>query len=327
MRLTPRYGSAGRYVAIGAACALALGASACSSSGGSSPASSAKLKSILFVNPLPNYPGWKDLGACMGTEAKKLGIPYSQTGPTGGSLDTTTMLADMQQGIADKVGALITFPVSGPQFSPVLAQAKKAGILTATLYGGGSTTVQNIDAGVNYVGAATAAAQIIAARPGQQYVGIIVATPTAPSTTWSGAFTAAAAKTSNVHVVTVQYDQGNATNDVDIATNMMTAHPQINMFATNEGAATPGITSAIKSAGKFGKVTLTANNAANGGIQAVESGAAYTTMLENGCGAGYTLIEDLAGIKAGKNAPAAIGVPLKFVTKSDYAPYIKQGWQ
>ena len=88
----------------------------------------AKLKSILFVNPLPNYPGWKDIGACMGAEAKTLGIPYSQTGPTGGSLDTTYMLSAMQQGIADKVGALITFPVSGPQFTPVLEQAKKAGV-------------------------------------------------------------------------------------------------------------------------------------------------------------------------------------------------------
>lgn len=326
MKLAQQYRPAVRFVALAGAIAFGLAATACSS-GPSSASGTTKLKSILFVNPLPNYPGWKDIGQCMGAEAKTLGIPYSQTGPTGGSLDTTYMLSAMQQGIADKVGAIITFPVSGPQFTPVLAQAKKAGILTATLYGGGSTTVQNVDAGVNYVAAATAAVQIIAQRPGPQRVGIIVATPTPPSTTWSGAFTAAAKKTTNVSVVTVQYDQGNATNDVDIAANMMTAHPTLNMFATNEGAATPGITSAIKSAGKIGKVSLTANNAANGGIQAVENGSAYTTMLENGCGGGKALISALAGIKQGKKEPTEIGVPLKFVTKSDYKPYIAQGWQ
>ena len=314
-----------RWLAGAAILALTAGLAACSSGGGGTT-SSGKLKSILFVNPLPNYPGWHLADTCMSAEAKKLGIPYSSQGPTGGSIDTSYMLARIQQGISDKVGAIITFPVSGNEFQPVLKQARKAGILVATLFGGGSTTAQNFDAGVDYQQAAAAGAQAVAARPGPQYVGIIVATATPPSTTWSGGFTAAAAKTSNVHVVTVQYDQGNATQDVDIAAQMMIAHPNINIIATNEGAATPGVTSAIKAAHKVGKVFLLANNAANGGIQSVQNGTAYATMLEDGCGGVKQVIDDLETVHSGKKVPAELDIPLKFVTKSDYAPYVKKGW-
>lgn len=315
-----------RWLAAGAILAISIGMTACSSGSSSGSSSTGKLKSILFVNPLPNYPGWHLADVCMSAESKKLGIPYSSAGPTGGSIDTTYMLARIQQGIADKVGAIITFPVSGNEFQPVLEQARKAGILVATLYGGGSTTAQNFDAGVDYAQAAAAGAAAVAARPGKQYVGIIVATPTPPSTTWSGGFEAAAKKYPNVSVVTVQYDQGNATNDVDIAAQMLIAHPNINIIATNEGAATPGVTSAIRAAKKVGKVFLLANNAANGGIQAVQNGTAYATMLEDGCGGVKQVIENLAAVHGGKKVPSEIDVPLKFVTKSDYEPYVKKGW-
>jgi ABC-type sugar transport system substrate-binding protein len=278
------------------------------------------------VNPLPNYPGWHLGDVCMAAEAKKLGIPYSSAGPTGGSIDTTYMIARIQQGIADKVGAIITFPVSGKEFQPVLEQARKAGILVATLYGGGSTTAQNFDAGVSYAQAAAAGAAAVAARPGPQNVGIIVATPTPPSTTWSGGFETAAKKFSNVKIVTVQYDQGDATKDVDIAAQMLIDHPNINIIATNEGAATPGVTSAISAAKKVGKVFLLANNAANGGIQAVKDGTAYATMLADGCGGVKKVIDDLAAVAKGQTVPKEIDVPLKFVTKSDYEPYVKKGW-
>lgn len=319
-----------RWLAVVAILAISLGMTACSSgssaSSSSGGSSSGKLKSILFVNPLPNYPAWHQGDVCMAAEAKKLGIPYSSTGPTGGSIDTPYMLARIQQGIADKVGAIITFPVSGTEFQPVLEQARKAGILVATLFGGGSTTAQNFDAGVNYEQAAAAGAAAVASRPGHQYVGIIVATPTPPSTTWSGGFEAAAKKYPNVTVVTVQYDQGNATSDVDIAAQMLIAHPNINIIATNEGAATPGVTSAIKAAKKVGQVFLLANNAANGGIAAVQNGTAYATMLEDGCGGVTQVIDDLAAVASGKTVPAEINIPLKFVTKSDYEPYVKEGW-
>src|SRR5215475_8870014 len=127
-----------RY-SIGALVAVAtLTASACSSStasGSSTSTSTKKLSSLLFVNPLPNYPQWKLIGQCMSAEAKTLGVPYTETGPTG-VLNPVQMVQEVQTGIANKAGAIVTFPAS-LAFGPVLQQAHQAGIITGTMYGGG----------------------------------------------------------------------------------------------------------------------------------------------------------------------------------------------
>jgi ABC-type sugar transport system substrate-binding protein len=73
------------------------------SGSGTTPAAKAggKLKSVLFVNPLPKNPQWRLIGDCVSKEAKARGIPATETGPTG-NLDPVTMVNQIQQGIASK---------------------------------------------------------------------------------------------------------------------------------------------------------------------------------------------------------------------------------
>jgi ABC-type sugar transport system substrate-binding protein len=296
--------------------------------GASSGPATGKLKSIEFVNPLPDYSQWKLIGQCMSDEAKKLGVQFIQTGPTGSTVDSNYMLARLQQGIANQVGALATFPVSAAQFTPVLQQAKSKGILTATLFGGGSTTVQNVEVGTNYVTAASEAADSVSKNSsGQVNVGIIVGTAVDPSKVWSDAFTAEAKKLPNVSVVTIAYDNGDPTKDVDITTNMLTAHPSINMIATNEGAASPGIDSAIKQKNDVGKVQFVGNGADAGGIAALNDGTAQSVLMQNLCAAGADVSDSLEGIHEGKPVPATVPVQIVYATKANYQGYLsKGGW-
>src|ERR1700731_1034936 len=127
---------------------LAAGTQGASASQSVSHATHAKLKSILFVNPLPKYPQWALIANCLSKQAKALGVPESETGPVG-TLNPTTMVQEIQQGIADKVGAIITFPAS-PAFIPVLSQARKAGIITGTMYGGGGSATGQFNTGVDW---------------------------------------------------------------------------------------------------------------------------------------------------------------------------------
>jgi ABC-type sugar transport system substrate-binding protein len=308
-RLRPRFIGLTAVVAVAAVAGIPIAATA--------SASGHKLKSILFVNPLPNYPAWKEIGACMGKEAKKLNIPFSQAGPAGENVNSQYMLSRLDQGIADKVGAVITFPLSAPQFDPVLEQARKAGLLVATVEGAGSTKNQNFDAGTSYIQFGQLAAKTISEKKGTQYVGFLTTSDTAPASTFVSAFTAAAKKYHNIQIVTSQYDQGNATNDVDIAATMMTAHPTLNMFVTNEGAATPGIIAAIKSAHKTGKVFLTTNSIYSGALAGIKSGVVYSTLLQDMCQIGTTPVQELAALAAGKHVPAEIDTPIRFATKSN----------
>src|ERR1700743_714077 len=97
-----------------AALTLVAALSACST-GTTTPSSpsakSGKLKTITFVNPLPDDPQWSEIGKGMSDEAKKKGLTYTESGPTGGTIDQNYMIDRLNQAIADKINAIVTFPL------------------------------------------------------------------------------------------------------------------------------------------------------------------------------------------------------------------------
>src|ERR1700754_1349346 len=91
-----------------ATCALTLAAlTACAANpneGKAAPANSstaaatgAPLEAAEFVNPLPQYPAWRTIGDCMKDAATARGIDFTESGPTGGALDATKMIQQIQQ--------------------------------------------------------------------------------------------------------------------------------------------------------------------------------------------------------------------------------------
>jgi ABC-type sugar transport system substrate-binding protein len=296
-----------------------------STSSSNSPSKS--LKSILFVSPLPNYSQWKLIGKCMGDEAKKKNVPFSIVGPSGSTTDANYMVSRIQQGIANGQGAIATFPLSAQQFDPLFAQAKTKHVLTASLFGGGSTKGQSTEIGTSYVTSAADAVKFISKNAGSStvHVGVIVGAAVAPPKTWSDAFLAAAKKTSNVVVDQVGIDNSDATKDLDLAVNMLTAHPDITMFATNEGFASAGLDAAIKQTNNVGKVQFVGNGADASGVAALEDGTAASVLMQDLCGAGRNTTDALINIHAGKAVPAEIGVNIVYATKANYKKYLSGG--
>jgi ABC-type sugar transport system substrate-binding protein len=325
-----------RYSTGAVVAAAALAVSACSNSasttasGASSASTSAAaavgkpIKSLLFVNPLPDYPAWKTIGACMQQEAAKDGIAFTQAGPTGNNVDTTQMINDIQQGIANKAGAIVTFPVSAPQFDPVFAQARKAGIYVATVEGG-QTKNQNVNAGTSFVQFGQLSAKTVASKPGHQYVAFLTEEPTGPDETFVKAFTAAAKQYPNITILATRYDGGDVTQSVDLATEIMTANPKLNMFVTNEGADTPGIIAAIKQKGEVGKVFLTTNSIYSGSVPGMKAGIVYSFLLQNMCAIGRAPVDALVKISKGQPGPANIATPIAFATKGTLAALTASG--
>jgi len=315
--------------------AAALAVSACSNSisttasgasrASASAASAAKpIKSLLFVNPLPDYPAWKTIGACMQQEAAKQGIAFTQAGPTGNNVDTTQMINEIQQGIANKVGAIVTFPVSAQQFDPLFAQARQAGIYVGTVEGG-QTTGQNVNAGTSFEQFGQLAAKTVASKPGHQYVAFLTEGPTGPDATFVKAFTATAKQYPNITVLDTRYDGGDVTQTVDLATAMMTAAPQLNMIVTNEGADTPGIVAAIKQKGQIGKVFLTTNSIYSGSVPGMKAGIVYSFLLQNMCQIGTAPVDALVKISKGQPVPANIATQIAFATKGTLAELTASG--
>lgn len=301
---------------------LAVVTSACSSGStastgpsGAAPASpGGKLSSILFVNPLPDYPAWKTIGDCMEKEAQANNVEFTETGPTGGNVNAPYMLDRIQQGVANKVGAIVTFPLSADTFDPAFKRARDAGVKIATVEGSGDTQSQDLNAGTSFAEFGALAAKTVAAKGGQQNVGFLIDIKTGVAKTYVDAFTEAAKDYPNIKIVDTRYDNGDSTKDIDLATAMITANPELNHIVTNLGAATPGIIAAIKQKNAVGRVFLTTNSIYSGSVEGMKEGIVYSFLLQDMCAIGTTPVKALVDLAAGKEVPKDIPTRIEFAT-------------
>ncbi len=318
-----RFGAA--TVAMIAVAATIIDSSPSSAAQASSARTTNKLRSILFVNPLPKYPQWRVIGDCVASQAKARGVSETETGPSTGTLDATTMIKQVQQGIANHVGAILTYPAS-PEFEPLLEQARKAGIIVGTMYGAGAFKAANVDVGANFVQLGQAYVRSIAARKGMQHVGLIAVGATGVGKVWTDSVEASAKKTKNVVVDGVVYTNDNPSKALDQAINLLTAHPAINVLASHMGTATQGATQAIKEKGDLGKVVFVGNGSSGAALQGLREGTIYTILLQSLCAGGTSAVDAVVGIANGKPEPAAIAVPVQLVGLAAYNKLLAKGW-
>jgi ABC-type sugar transport system substrate-binding protein len=303
-----------------------------SGSNTSSGSASSGTKSLMFVNPLPKNPQWAAADTCLGNEAKARGLSYTSTGPTGSGLDPTTMIQQVQQGIADHVSAIATFPVSNG-FAPVLQQAQKAGIVTLTVLGTGlAGSGEDFNIGLNWTKIGQLFVQAAAQRGGQQNVGLVEDSPTGAGKDFTAGVLAAAKSTPNVKVVGTVYTGDDTSKALGETTDLLTAHPEINVIMTHEGTVTPGAIAAIKAKNLTGKVIFIGNGPANGGSQALDNGTAYAMLFQDLCGASKIEADAIADRLEGKtkktgDTPTILsGLPAALGTKATYKSYVAKGW-
>jgi ABC-type sugar transport system substrate-binding protein len=285
------------------------------------------ISSILFVNPLPQYPAWRLIGDCVAAKAKEFGIPSTESGPTDGTLNTTQMFTQIQQGIANSAGAIITFPASDG-FVPILQQAKAADIMVGTLYGAaGTEAASDVNVGANFTTVGEIFAASIAEREGSQNVGLMVQGPTGSGKAFVEGFTAAAAKTDNVKVIAVVNTNDDASKALDQANALLTAHPEINVIASHMGSATQGGVSAIRQRDLVGKVVFVANGAAGGGKEGLSDGTVHRLMMQDLCNAGGQVVEGLVKQSKGESVSKQVDVGVQMFGAEGIEDYIAKGWQ
>jgi ABC-type sugar transport system substrate-binding protein len=309
-------------VGVGLVAALA----GCSAGAPPTTASSgaSRLKTVTFVNPLPDYPAWKVIGQCMSEEARKKGLTFTQSGQTGSSVDATYMANRIEQAIAEKINAIITFPTDADQFDPLFTQAKNAGILTETVESGAPTT-NDLNVGTSYEEYGALAAETIAKKGGTQYIGLISAAAADNPFVIGFSNWLKAHPKSPVKLLDSQFDNADPTLDTGLVEAMLVAHPQINMFLTNEGAATSPIVSVLKQKNLKGKVFLTTNSIYSGSIQGMQDGYVYAFLLQDMCGIGTSAIDSLVSYANGTLSNTNVATKILFATKGNYKKLTASG--
>lgn len=163
--------------------------------------------------------------------------------------------------ISRGVDAIVIAPLSATNSAGSLKRARDAGITVVALNGGlqdksianATFSTANYDLGASSGNAA--AAFINSELGGEAQVGIMAFSSLLPeqSGARTGGFKDAVSKGNTVTVVTEQ-DAWMPEKAVQVATDMLTANPQINLlYAANEGG-TVGAMQAVRNAGKAGKV-------------------------------------------------------------------------
>lgn len=321
-----------RVTAAAVATAAILALTACSTPDrdtASAGASGGKktLKTLSFVNPLPDIAVWKQIGTCMGDEAKKKGLTYSESGPPSSKPgDPTVMIQQVQAAVAKGADAVVTFPASGA-FGPVLQQAQRQGVLTATLYGDGSAeSGATVNAGVDWTVIGKQYVDAIAALPGDHVVGLVAEAPTGIGKSWTDGVKAAASATSNVKVIDTVYIGADASKASPQVTNLLTANPDIDIVASNTGLMTQGAVTAIEQKGLKGKVRIVGINNANGGPEAMRDGYAVGLFLQDLCDLATRTVDGIVeSAETGKSIPL-IGVNDVVASTDNMQSYLDKGW-
>jgi ABC-type sugar transport system substrate-binding protein len=307
-----------------------LALSGCSSSSNAHTGTAASgpktIKTLQFVNPLPDTSVWKQVSDCIGAEAKAKGITYKESGPPSSKpADPTVMIQQVQDAVAAGENAIVTFPASGA-FGPVLQKAQQAGVLTATLYGDGTPeSGASVNAGVDWSVIGKEYVDAMAALPGNHVVGLVAEGPTGIGKSWTDGVKAAAAKTTNVKVVDTVYIGADASKALPQVTSLLTAHQDIDIVASNTGLMTQGGVTAIKSRGLQGKVHLIAINNANGGPEAIQDGYAIGLFLQDLCDLGKRTVDGLVQAATGAKVPL-VQVHDVIATKDNLQEYLDKGW-
>lgn len=317
-----------RAGAFAAGLALFAAMAGCSAGTASTRVSSgaSKLKTVTFVNPLPDYPAWKVIGQCMAKEAKKKGLTFTQSGETGSSVDTTYMVNRIQQAIANKTNAIITFPTDATEFNPLFTQAQNAGLITETVESSAPTAnVPDVNVGTSYEQYGALAAETIAKKGGTQYVGLLSAS--AANNPFVIGFNEwlKAHPNAPIKLVDSQFDNGDPTQDIGLIDAMLVAHPNINMFLTNEGAATSPIISVIKQKNLKGKVFLTTNSVYSGSVPGMQDGYVYAFLLQDMCGIGTSAIDSLVSYAKHTLKNTNVATKILFATKNNYKELTASG--
>jgi len=324
--MTKRSPRAFALAATGLALVAVLAACSSGTPSGSSSASKGKLKTITFVNPLPDDPQWKEIGKCMSDEAAKKGLTYTQSGPTGGTIDQNYMLDRLNQAISDKINAIVTFPLTPAEFDPLFKKARASGALVASIEGTTSPDV-DVNVGSSFEEFGEAAAKTIASIGGDQNVGIITDGPTGPPKTFVDSFTAyvKAHPEDHVKLESVQYNGGDPTKVQGIAQAMLTAHPDLTVFLTNQAPSTAPLVATLTQKNLKGKVFIVTNSKYSGGDEGIKSGYIYSTLLQNLCAMGTESVDALVKISNGEKVPANIATELKYATIDNIDALTKSG--
>ncbi|MFE9018996.1 substrate-binding domain-containing protein [Streptomyces sp. NPDC007808] len=284
--------------------------------GGSSSATTRKVG--LSLSTL-NNPFFVQIRAGAEAQAKKLGVDLTVTDAQN---DASQQANQLQNFTSEGVGAIIVNPVDSDAAGPSVRAANKADI-----------PVVGVDRGVNK--ARTAAlvasdnveggelgAKALAEKLGGKGTIVILQgqAGTSASRERGAGFAEGLKAYPGIKVVAKQPADFDRAKGLDVMTNLLQAHPDIDgVFAENDEMALGAVKALGSKAGK--SVQVVGFDGTPDGLKAVEAGTLYASVAQQPKELGRIAVDNALRAAEGKRTEEMVKVPVKVVTKENVAGF------
>lgn len=297
---------------------LPMAVSACSTTGGSSGSSTSSSLSLTYVNPLPPYQGFSQTGACFKSEAEKFGYTAKLVGTPGNAVDNQAALNLIRQAIAGGSKGIFAFLTIPDLFKPVITQARDKGIYFGGMATGDPSTGQQFESGTDWIEGGKVLADAVGKAYPDARVGFLSSSPSASAqaNAVAGFKQEAKAKYPGMKMVAIAYDNGDPTKDASLVSNMLAAHPEINMLNLVPGNTAGGI-EAVKERGLIGKVKIVSGDLTPDHVAAMKAGQLWGVTVQDWCGMGKNAVDAFHDLASGKKISFTWPTSVTFASAAD----------
>lgn len=277
-----------RTILLRTACVTAALAIACVSN----RAGAADLPSVAFVPQLTGIPYFNAMQAGGEKAAKAFGVHFIYTGPV--DANPVDQLQIVQNLVNQGVQAIGVSILDASSLAPVVAQAKAKGLKLFTSdsdapnSGRAVYVAQATDAGL----ADTLIDELVKRTGPKATIGIVSGDATSSNlNTWIRLMQARVKeKYPGIRLLAPQFAGGSADRADQLASDLMTAHPDLKGLIAVASSTCPGVGQAIETAGKIGAVIGTGYCSPNTVRSYIKSGAFGFSVLWDPAALGYLTV-------------------------------------
>lgn len=220
-----------------------------------------------------------------------------------GKTDPNEQTRMAEDAINQKADAILLAPSDPAALAPVAAKIKEANIPLILIDSAISTEDYDAFFSTDNEAAGALAGETFAKLVNRRgKIGIVHAQPSSTTAIARGKGFETKIKeiAPNIQIVSVQYSDGDKARALNIATDIMTANPDlVGFFTSNEGS-TIGVARAIEDMGKKDSVMLVGFDKSQDTIRALENGTLKATIVQNPYRMGYEGIQTAVDILEGK---------------------------
>jgi ribose transport system substrate-binding protein len=271
--------------------------------GGKKEASDGKIK-VIFIAMDSIDEHWLKVKAGTEDKAAELGNVTLTFNAPPGKVDASVQLQMVEDAITRQVDAILLAPLNRDALVSGVEKAKAAGIKVIIIDSAVSTSKYDAFLSTDNGAAARLAADELAKLiNGQGKIAIVNAQAGSGATmARENDFKDQIAKNyPGITIVGTQYSDGDKTRALNIATDFMTANPDLaGFYATNEGS-TVGVGNAIDQAGKAGVIQFVGFDWSADTKALVDSGVLQASMVQNPYQRGYRGVQAAVDLVSGKS--------------------------